>query len=753
MMATSIPQIDESQICQGCRNVLQAVLATAQSTKLGMAHGKTSIVADASHVVQELQGLSVKKEPLPCKMCEFLRRTLAPDSPFANGQANWLEVFGHPVKTLLSSHSIREDDPALSAALVQNVVRSWLFRLGHRYVRSRFRPDAYYFGISGPEGSTYGRKSLQHFARIAADQSIDASLLGDSKESEPTPPSSSKAGVVPIPTFIDFAVLRSWITNCPPECRAPRSWSNAEWNLVSLIDCETRRVEKAPKGSRFIALSYVWGQPTEKNPRPIKYPIPFQLPDRCTPTIEDSIQATRKLGYRYLWVDALCISAEKDLMMKQISRMDLIYSRADLTIIALAGNDASHGLPGVSTPRTAANQSIQALEVTQGSSYYTLASALAPLESVISDSVHTTRGWTYQEDFLSTHQLVFADDVVYFTCPFGSLQESVDIPSEVEVLLRRQGPLSPSEGSQQLANPEWFYKGPDFIIHPKKKGKLAGSSFLDVFRHHVEEYTRRNLSFDGDSLHAFQAVLARFYSHGLLHLCGVPLEENIDAGNDPKCTIPASTNEAHDKTSSRDFGSGLTWIHMDYAIKRRSHLPSWTWAGWEGTVSWEGGCKPLTPEKRPGFFVLDKTQRGALKHSESSVEAKDWATRREQANEPEYLIVKTSTWVQVKLESERPAKSMRWTFRIHNVEKDGSEEDTLFASISTPEREQAILSQRSLAAFQVAENRESTIWLIIWETDRQGADGRRIWERVGLGRGRTPQFLTTNLARQEFLLG
>lgn len=163
-MATPIPKVDESQICQGCRNVLQAILATFQSTKLSMTDGKTSIVADASHVVQELQGLSVKKEPLPCKMCEFLRRTLAPDSPFANGQANWLEVFGNPVKTLLSSHSIRDDDPALSAAPVQNVVRSWLFRLGHRYVRSRFRPDAYYFGISGPEGSTYGRKSLQHFA-------------------------------------------------------------------------------------------------------------------------------------------------------------------------------------------------------------------------------------------------------------------------------------------------------------------------------------------------------------------------------------------------------------------------------------------------------------------------------------------------------------------------------------------------------------------------------------------------------------
>lgn len=589
--------------------------------------------------------------------------------------------------------------------------------------------------------------------RVTTNQSIDANPPGDSEETESTQSRSSIATVVPIPTLIDFAVLRSWITNCQPECRAPRSWSNEEWDLVSLIDCETRRVEKAPKGAKFIALSYVWGQPTEKNPRPIKYPIPFQLPDRCAPTIEDSIQATRKLGFRYLWVDALCISREQDLMMKQISRMDLIYSRADLTIIALAGKDASHGLPGVSTPRTAANQSSQALKVIQGSSCYTLASALAPLESVISDSVHTTRGWTYQEDFLSTHQLVFADDSVYFTCPFGSLQESVAIPSDVEALLRRQGPLSPGEGSQQLTNPEWFYKGPDFIVHPKRKGKSAGSGFLEGFHHHVEEYTRRNLSFDGDSLNAFKAVLARFSSHGLLHLCGVPFEENKDAGKDPQCTIPASMNKAHDKMSSQDFETGLTWVHMDYAIKRRSHLPSWTWAGWEGAVSWEGGCKPLAPEQRPRFFVLDKTQRGPMKHSDTLVEAKDWATKRGHANEPAYLIVQTSSWVEVMLESERPAKSMRWTFRIHKGEKDGGEEGTLFASISTPECQQAMIRQRSLAAFQVAENRESTIWLIIWETDRQGADARRIWERVGLGRGRTPQFLTTNLAQQEFLLG
>lgn len=158
-MATSIPQVDESQICQGCRNVLQAILATVQSTKPGMTHGKTGIVTDSSHVMKELLGLSIKQEPLPCKMCEFLRRTLTPDSPFANGQSNWLEVFGHPIKTLLGSHSIRDDDPVISAAPVQKVVRSWLFRLGHRYVRARFRPDAYFFGISGSEGSIHCRKS------------------------------------------------------------------------------------------------------------------------------------------------------------------------------------------------------------------------------------------------------------------------------------------------------------------------------------------------------------------------------------------------------------------------------------------------------------------------------------------------------------------------------------------------------------------------------------------------------------------
>lgn len=167
-MATSIPQVDESQICQGCQNVLQAILATVQSTIPGMAHGKTRIVTDSSHVMKELLGLSAKQEPLPCKMCEFLRRTLTPDSPFANGQSNWLEVFGHPIKTLLGSHSICDDDPVISAAPVQNVVRSWLFRLGHRYVRSRFRPDAYFFGVYGSEGSICGRKSLLYLVMVCS---------------------------------------------------------------------------------------------------------------------------------------------------------------------------------------------------------------------------------------------------------------------------------------------------------------------------------------------------------------------------------------------------------------------------------------------------------------------------------------------------------------------------------------------------------------------------------------------------------
>jgi len=88
---------------------------------------------------------------------------------------------------------------------------------------------------------------------------------------------------------------------------------------------------------RYLALSYCWGGAQELTT------TKATLMDRqhgmrlcdLPPTIHDAIQVTRDLGFRYLWLDALCIIQDdtEDKNM-EINRMGSIYKNATLTIAA-----------------------------------------------------------------------------------------------------------------------------------------------------------------------------------------------------------------------------------------------------------------------------------------------------------------------------------------------------------------------------------------------------------------------------------
>jgi hypothetical protein len=97
------------------------------------------------------------------------------------------------------------------------------------------------------------------------------------------------------------------------------------------------RITKPEDRSRYLALSYRWGGEQEVTTTRATFlerqrGIPL---DGLPQTIRDAIHVTRDLGFRYLWIDALCIvqddSADKNL---EISRMGLISKNANLTIAA-----------------------------------------------------------------------------------------------------------------------------------------------------------------------------------------------------------------------------------------------------------------------------------------------------------------------------------------------------------------------------------------------------------------------------------
>jgi hypothetical protein len=99
-----------------------------------------------------------------------------------------------------------------------------------------------------------------------------------------------------LPSVINFDYLRSRIQKCANDDLCV---PNSQKSLVNfkVIDCERRIVTSVPTDCLYIALSYVWGPPSQSHEE--TYNMGAKLPQ----TIEDSITVTQILGYRYLWID------------------------------------------------------------------------------------------------------------------------------------------------------------------------------------------------------------------------------------------------------------------------------------------------------------------------------------------------------------------------------------------------------------------------------------------------------------------
>ncbi|KAJ4109634.1 hypothetical protein NW765_004522 [Fusarium oxysporum] len=107
-------------------------------------------------------------------------------------------------------------------------------------------------------------------------------------------------------------------------------------------------------------------------------------------TFEDAIGFTKRLGERYIWIDALCIPQdEPGIKAQQISQMDQIYSSSICTIVSLESG-VEGGLPG-SSYKSSRNVD-QYLEQLPGG--LKVASPLMSLRLLMEGSAWETRGWT-----------------------------------------------------------------------------------------------------------------------------------------------------------------------------------------------------------------------------------------------------------------------------------------------------------------------------------------------------------------------
>jgi Heterokaryon incompatibility protein (HET) len=114
---------------------------------------------------------------------------------------------------------------------------------------------------------------------------------------------------------------------------------------MHVIDCLSRTVVPSTSATKdYATLSYVWG-----NQLPGITEFQNRILGSLPKVVEDAILLVRRLGIRYLWVDRYCIPQDDTSTRHlQIQNMGKIYGNSTLTVIAVAGADLNHGLPGMS---------------------------------------------------------------------------------------------------------------------------------------------------------------------------------------------------------------------------------------------------------------------------------------------------------------------------------------------------------------------------------------------------------------------
>ncbi|KAK8042179.1 hypothetical protein PG993_006702 [Apiospora rasikravindrae] len=342
--------------------------------------------------------------------------------------------------------------------------------------------------------------------------------------------------------MVDYSIAKGWLAHCRDGhqvCSLRRPGAALGFQL-RVIDCVTRQVVCAPSHCQYVALSYVWGETeqTHRGGNPIS-PVRFPM------VVEDSITVVRELGYRFLWVDRHCID-QNDAAGKHatISSMHVVYGNSQLTIIAAAGTDAEYGLPGVGT-RAREEQGC----VTVGK--YSFVNMFLDARTALKHSKWGTRGWTYQEGLLPTRRLIFTDQQVYFQCNTAHYMESVSWP---DYLLNSETSLTPVA--------DW----------PRPAFQLIGAQSnadekAQLLIRLVRNYSRRNLSYEADTMQAFLGILGMFSAADppVYHVWGTP----VTSGPCRNRTTPSMW---------------LTCWYHETPSERRAGFPSWSWGGWTGTI-------------------------------------------------------------------------------------------------------------------------------------------------------------------------
>lgn len=364
-------------------------------------------------------------------------------------------------------------------------------------------------------------------------------------------------------------LLESCTSNCHP-------WNLSSYLPTRLIDVgiDSASVPHLTLSSdiritgevKYAALSYCWG--SEEDARTQFKTERASLERRCnglpyelmTPAIIDAVALTRAIGLRYLWLDAICIVQDDITDWEQeSSQMNLVYQHAFVTFCGLNSASCHETLLQRAPAVQVSFQSTVRLDV---SGYYLV--RLRPRSGDWLDrhkqvwdrsvSRWAERGWTYQEQELSSRLLLFGSLRMHFQCgkrkwSDGDKDLTTLHSSEVRLL--------------------------DRVIEIKR-GELPARDLYDRWLWTVHQYGSRSVTREKDRLPAIS---------GLARIVWDALGDQYLAGLWKGDVFRGLDWISGEETAIRSLQS-----HLQHIQQRVYVAPSWSWAANTGSIS---TCFPI----------------------------------------------------------------------------------------------------------------------------------------------------------------
>lgn len=381
----------------------------------------------------------------------------------------------------------------------------------------------------------------------------------------------------------DIALFNSWLHICVTShsrCRRRPADITVPLRLIDVVNmCLVTIAGQERAEVDYFALSYVWGGGPKEfvlTSRRLRRYCRHQGLPTLPKTISDAVTLTKKMGKRYLWVDSLCIvSNDPQDKAIQIPAMTSVYGNAMLTIIAAAGEDADHGLPGLGSFRPGH-------KVADLGRYQIVESYLSASQRSIQGTTWATRAWTYQELLLSGRCLIFLETHVEWLCRCTEWFEQFDF-----------------EHTNFNFKSTW--------LEPEQPLGLYISNY-EVF---VGEYTRRNLTFETDIVDAFAGIMAAIDDE---LFWGIPYSRFCQFLAWVVNVVPSADNP----DQRRDCGLPI---------------PSWSWLSWRGEIVFSYGKSLLAVYRwRSGQLEQICTPQvaslfGKSDHRQIWYDGSDWTVR------------------------------------------------------------------------------------------------------------------------------